>query len=522
MNRNLEERLAELPDLLAGHILLSMGAIIVGVAISLPLGVFAAPRRHFSNAVMNIASIIQTIPGLALLALMVPLLGGTIGYAPAFAALMLYSILPILRNTIVGIQGVDPAVIEAARGLGLTDRQRLWQVELPLALPVIVAGLRTATVWGVGAATLATPVGAPSLGNYIFAGLQTRNWLSVIFGCLFAAGLAILLDQMIRLLEVAARDRKRGMALNVGAGLAVLVAAALLPRFVHFSPVDAPRDAAPQAEFRVPGEALQGVGVTIGAKAFTEQYILAELVEGVLSARGADVQRLDNLGSTVAFDALRTGRLDAYVDYTGTIWLTVMNQPEAIDRYAMFAAMSGWLYEEYGIVTLGRLGFENAYGFAMRRDQAESLGIESLADLAPLAGDLQVGGDPEVFTRSEWINTRDVYGLGAMQTRAMDSTFMYGAVRDGEVDVISAYTTDGRIAAYDLMVLGDPQGVLPPYDAVILVSPEAAERPGFLNALGPLVGAIDDDAMREANRLVDLERRTPAEAAAWLGEAIGD
>ncbi|MBR9824895.1 MAG: ABC transporter permease subunit [Alphaproteobacteria bacterium] len=520
LRSNLEERLAELPDLLAGHLLLSMAAILVGIGLSLPLGIYAAPRKHFSNTVLNIASVIQTIPGLALLALMVPLLGGTIGYAPAFSALMLYSILPILRNTIVGIQGVDPAVLEAARGLGLTPRQRLWQVELPLALPVIVAGLRTATVWVVGAATLATPVGAPSLGNYIFAGLQTRNWLSVIFGCLFAAGLAIILDQMIRLLEVAARDRRRLLAVQVSGALILLTTAAIVPSLVDFSPPSSPAQRAEQSANRTDTATLDGLSVRIGAKAFTEQYILAELMEDVLTDAGADVERLDNLGSTVVFEALSSGRIDVAIDYTGTIWATIMNRSEPADRYAMYAEMSGWLYEEHGIVMLGRLGFENAYGFAMQGDRAQALGVTSLADLAVTGERLQVGGDPEVFTRSEWINTRDTYGLGALETRAMDSTFMYGAVRDGEVDVITAYTTDGRIAAYNLTVLSDPLGVLPPYDAVIMLSPQAATRPGVARSLAQLIGAIDDETMREANRLVDLERQTPAQAAAWLYEEI--
>ncbi|WP_300554377.1 ABC transporter permease/substrate-binding protein [Maricaulis sp.] len=524
MNPNLAERFAELPDLLSGHVLLSVAALAVGMAISLPLGIFAAPHRHLANTVLNIASVIQTIPGLALLALMVPLLGGTIGYAPAFMALMLYSILPILRNTIVGLQGVDRGVIEAARGLGLTDRERLWQVELPLALPVIVAGLRTATVWVVGAATLATPVGAPSLGNYIFAGLQTRNWLSVIFGCLFAAGLAIVLDQLIRLMEVAARERQKGLAIRVGGALMIVLMAATLPRFVEL-PVNAPAPVLAEGEtptrLRAEEGALQGARVRIGAKAFSEQYILADLIETVLEAEGAEVERRDNLGSTIVFDALRTNEIDVLVDYTGTIWATIMNRPEPVDRYAMFAEMSGWLYEQYGIVTLGRLGFENAYGFAMRADRAAELDARALGDLAPHARDLQVGGDAEVFTRSEWISTRDAYGFGAMSTRAMDATFMYDAVRDGQVDLITAYTTDGRIAAYDLVVLNDPLGVLPPYDAVILLSPEAAARAGLADALAPLVGAIDSTDMREANRLVDLERQTPSQAAGWLLNEIG-
>ncbi|WP_323762683.1 glycine betaine ABC transporter substrate-binding protein [Maricaulis sp.] len=517
MSDNLAERWAELPDLLAGHMLLSLAAILVGLSISLPLGILAAARPRLAAVVLNLASVIQTIPGLALLALMVPLLGGMIGYAPAFLALMLYSILPILRNTIVGLQGLDPVVREAARGIGMTARERLWQVELPLALPVIVAGLRTAVVWVVGAATLATPVGASSLGNYIFAGLQTRNWLSVLFGCLFAAGLAIALDQIIRLLEVAARDRRRGLAIGVGVALSALIVITIAPSHV------------PSGVFRRAGADMAQTGdrndladetIVVGAKAFTEQYILGAVMQTRLESAGARVERLDNLGSTIAFDALRTGEIDVYVDYSGTIWATVMNRPEPVNRHAMLAEMTGWLYAEHGILALGGLGFENAYGFAMARDRAEALGVSSLADLAAHSDGMTVGGDAEVFSRPEWVKTRDQYGLGAMQTRAMDAAFMYGAVRDGQVDMISAYTTDGRIAAFDLLVLEDPLGVLPPYDAVILLSPDAAANPELVNVLSGLVGTIDSDAMREANRRVDLNRETPAQAAGWLLEHL--
>ncbi|WP_417496123.1 glycine betaine ABC transporter substrate-binding protein [Maricaulis sp.] len=517
MSENFAERWAELPHLLSGHVLLSLAAIFVGMAISVPLGIYAAPRPRLAGGVLNIAGVIQTIPGLALLALMVPLLGGMIGYWPAFLALMLYSILPILRNTIVGLQGIEPGVREAARGLGMTETQRLWRVELPLSLPVIVAGLRTSVVWVVGAATLATPVGASSLGNYIFAGLQTRNWLSVLFGCVFAAGLAIVFDQMIRLLEIAARTRRRGLAGGVAIALALVVSLSLLPVLVP-----APAPAATNSSASNAPANLAGQTISIGAKAFTEQYILAALMQDVLEGAGAVVERRDNLGSTIAYDALRSGEIDVYIDYTGTIWATLMERPQAAQRHVMLAEMTAWLHTRDGILTLGRLGFENAYGFAMTRDRAGELDVASLADLAAHADELSVGGDPEVFVRSEWIGTRDAYGLGAMRTRAMDSTFMYGAVRDGQVDLISAYTTDGRIAAYDLVVLEDPAHILPPYDAVILLSPRAAAMPGLAEALAPLVGAIDGDAMRGANRLVDLEHQTPAQAAAWLATRLGD
>src|SRR5579862_7472922 len=195
------DRLAELPGYLGGHMLLSTTSLLVGLAISLPLGILVSRRPRWSEPVLGLAGVIQTVPSLALLALMVPLLGGMIGFVPAFIALTLYSILPALSNTITGIRGVDPALVEAARGLGMNDRQVLFRVELPLAAPVIIAGIRTATVLVVGTATLVTPVGGVCLGNYIFAGLESMNHLATVFGCVLAAVLAIALDQLVRLLE---------------------------------------------------------------------------------------------------------------------------------------------------------------------------------------------------------------------------------------------------------------------------------------------------------------------------------
>jgi osmoprotectant transport system permease protein len=226
--------------------------------------------------VLAVAGLIQTVPSMALLALMVPLLGGLIGFLPAFIALTLYSMLPVLGNTITGILEIDPAMTEAARGVGMTDRQSLQWVELPLAAPIILAGIRTATVWVVGMATLSTPVGAPSLGNYIFLGLQTRNWIAVLFGCFFAAALAIVLDQLIRLLERAARQRSPRLAWTAGAALTLILAAGLLPEAMHLlSGSAAPRDAAPRAATIVEESqpSLAGVELSVGSKGRAERRL---------------------------------------------------------------------------------------------------------------------------------------------------------------------------------------------------------------------------------------------------------
>ncbi|HWO10527.1 MAG TPA: ABC transporter permease, partial [Polyangiaceae bacterium] len=192
--------LAELPTLLSAHVRISALGAGLAVLIGVPMAVLVARRPRWRAALLGVVGVVQTIPGLALLALMVPLLGA-FGFWPALVALVLYALLPIVRNTVTGIGGVDAAVLEAADAMGMTPRQRLLGVELPLALPTIVAGIRTAVVWTVGMATLGTPVGQPSLGSYIFGGLQTRNAAAVLVGCVAAALLAIVLDALLAWLD---------------------------------------------------------------------------------------------------------------------------------------------------------------------------------------------------------------------------------------------------------------------------------------------------------------------------------
>ena len=504
----------QLPTFLGGHLQLSVAALIAALLLSLPLGVVAARDPRIGTPALTIASVMQTIPALALLALMVPILGGTIGFAPAFAALTLYGVLPVLRNTIVGLQGVDATVREAARGVGMSPAQSLVRVELPLAAPTIVAGVRTATVWIVGAATLATPVGAASLGNYIFSGLQTRTWAAVIFGCVCSAGLAILIDQLIRAVHEGVRGQRLGQAVLAAAAVVLIPGGAIVGASLYQG--QAPRLVAAEARS---GPSLSDTPVVVGATAFTEQYILAEVIEARLEAAGASVRRLDNLGSTVVFDALVSGEVDVYVDYTGTLWANAMGRDDIAPRHVMNAAITSWLYETHGIVLLGPLGFENAYGFVTNRDIAEQHGLETIGDLIDVDG-LSIGADPEFFARTEWDRVRALYDLGQAEQRPMDATFMYGAARDGQVTAVTGYTTDGRIAAYDLVVLADPEAALPPYDAVVLLSAEAAARPGFAEALQPLIGAVEADLMRRANAVVDVERQPVSGGAGVIGDAL--
>lgn len=513
MSEGFAEQLERLPQYLGAHMTLVALALVLGTLIALPTAVLVAKSRA-RVVVLTVAGVVQTIPSLALLALMVPLLGA-FGFWPALVALVLYSVLPMLRNTITGIVGVDPQLVEAARGLGMTNAQVLRRVELPLALPIIVAGMRTSAVWVVGVATLSTPVGQTSLGNYIFGGLQTRNWTAVLFGCVFAALLAVVLDAILALLErgVAGRRRRQLWAGCIGL-VAVLTLGALAP--VVFAP-RLRAVAAPAAADGAP-PAAEVTTVRVGSKTFTEQYILAALIEKRLASAGLRVTRAESLGSTVAFDALGKSQIDVYVDYSGTLWANAMKRTKPEAAWRVEAKLSAWLVEQHGIRNLGRLGFENAYALSMRRDRAQALGIVSIADLAKHAPALKLGSDYEFFERPEWRRLRDTYQLRFRAKTSFDSTFMYEAVEEGRVDVITAFSSDGRIAAYDLITLSDPKSAFPPYDALLLLSPRVASNARVVAALAPLIDSISVTAMRQANLLVDRDehKKTPAQAAELL------
>jgi osmoprotectant transport system permease protein len=389
-------------------------------------------------------------------------------------------------------------VLEAADGIGMTRRQRLTMVELPLGAPVILAGIRTAAVWTIGAATLATTVGQPSLGDLIFSGLQTENWIRVLTGCAAAAALALVVDALLALVEAGLRRRSR-WRVRLGAGALIAALALALVPLSRSNPE-------------------RGETVVIGAKNFSEQYILASVIERRLRAAGFRTERRDNLGSTVAYQALAAGDIDVYVDYSGTLWSNILQRSDTPAPEAMLATLTGELHRRDGVLLLGRLGFENAYSLAMRRQRAETLGVRTLADLARAAPQLQLGADLEFLTRAEWRAVQGRYGLRFAGQRSYSPTFMYRAVADGSADVITAFSSDGRIAALDLVTLADPGRALPGYDAVLLVTATRAGDRRLVDALRPLIGAIPVERMRQANLMVDrdTDKRTPAEAARWL------
>jgi len=509
MNEAWQRALFRVPELLAAHVQISVSALALAMIICLPLAIWAARSPKVATFALTVASLIQTIPGLALLALFYPLLlgvsalvGGGIspfGFLPALLALTLYALLPILRNAVTGLAGVDPAAREAADGLGMTSSQKLYYVEAPLAAPTIMAGIRTAAVWTIGAATLSTTVGQPSLGDLIFAGLQTQNWTLVLAGCLFSAALAISVDLLLGLIERGIRERRR---ILVGAGMATIAAGLLIATL----PLMIARDNI----------------VVIGAKGFSEQYILARLIGSRLEEAGYTVRYRDGLGSAVVYQALSEGDVDVYVEYSGTIWTNQMQRTDSQPKSAMLETIAQWTSDHHGVKMLGALGFENTYAFAVRPQDARTKSLKTLDDLARVSSDFNFGTDVEFLERPEWQMVQDAYPIRFKNARSFSPTFMYPALASGEVDVISAFSSDGRIAANGFVVLDDTKGAVPSYEAIMLLTPKRAGDDKFIRSLNPLIDAISVENMREANYTVDREddKKTPGQAASWLNDKL--
>jgi osmoprotectant transport system permease protein len=350
------------------HIGLTFISLIIAVFVGLPLGIWITRRRQFSGIILGIAGVLQTIPSIALLGFMIPLLG--IGAKPAIVALLLYALLPIIRNTYTGITGVDAAVKESALAMGMNKWQILFKVELPLAMPVILAGIRTATVINVGVATLASYIAAGGLGEFIFGGISLNNTNMILAGAIPAALLAILFDF-------------------------------LLSRLQHFN-----------------------------------------------------------------FKKIKT---------------TTATLPVLLLLLASFYFIP------------------SAYG-----------------------GKLTAGFTPEFMGRQDGnLGLQSKYGL-KIHTIVISDAVMYKAAYEKQLDVISGYSTDGRLKAYNLVVLDDDKKIFPPYYAAPIVREDALKMfPELEKTLNLLSGKITDSIMTDLNYRADYLHQSPEKVAGDFLKAQG-
>ncbi len=498
------------------HIMLTGTSTLVAIVLGIPLGIFAAKKAWAERPLLAGVGILQTVPSLAMLALLLTLLG-EIGALPAIIALTLYALLPIVRNTVTGVRGVAPEIAEAARGVGMTSAQQLRLVELPLALPVIVAGIRTAAVVGVGIATLSAFIGAGGLGQFINRGLALSNTDLILLGAIPSALLALAVDGSIAAFEWGVKTRRTardGRKVLVAWFASVLPAILLMFGFVAYWSATAGGLRGSYSD-----DNRGGVQRTlrIGAKNFTENLLLAEMIGQLIEAKtDLKVERRFGLGGTmIAHDALVGGEIDLYVEYTGTALTVILRASSMSDPGRVFELVSNDYAERYDLVWLKPFRINNTYALAVTSQKAQAKGWSDISDLVPDANQLSAGFTPEFSERPDgYPGLRAAYALKFGTVYDIEAALMYRAVVEDEVDVISAYATDGRIEAFDLTLLVDDRGFFPPYNAAPVVRKTVLEaHPDLRALLAPLSDLLDDQVMRGLNWRVDGDKEHPAEVA---------
>jgi osmoprotectant transport system permease protein len=478
------------------HVVLVAVSTFIAALVGIPIGILAARRPGLARPLVGLANLAQTVPSLALFGFLIPLpLVGGVGTRTALIALTVYAVLPIVRTTIAGLQAVDRAVLECAVAMGMTPRQVLRLVELPLAAPSILAGIRVATVVGVGTATIASAIGAGGLGDYIFRGLAMVDPVVIMAGALPAALLALMADGALALSMRLARSP----TMQRGAAIAVAVVAAVILVLVA-----------------VAYRASPSATIVIGSKNFTEQIILGELLALVIERdTGLPVERRLNLGGTLVCDAaLKSGDIDAYVEYTGTALTAIFDQPITTGGEVMTRVRE--LYAARGITMLPSLGFNNTFAILVRGSVAREEGLARISDLARAPGERRAGFGYEFLERPDgFAGLARTYGLRFRDTpRVMDLNLIYRALAAGEIDVTAGDATSGLIQALDLAALQDDRGYFPPYDAVPVVRSSTLLRyPPLDGALRRLLGRVSAADMRRMNHEVDGLRRDPRDVA---------
>lgn len=485
-------------------VLLSLSlALIIG----LPLGIILVWMPKLKNSVLNIISALWTIPSLALLALFIPFLG--IGFKPAIITLAIYAFLPIVRNTIIGLENVPRENIEAADGLGFTKRQRMFLVEFPLALPVIIGGIRIASIVVVGVATLAAFVGAGGLGDFINQGLALNNSRLLLLGAIPAAAMALLFDFILGKIETFLVVKQSSPArtpyfrrIVIALGIIIFIAG-LVKMFLPWSSFYS-----------------NNATIRVASKNFSEQIILGELMAELLEAKtNLHVIRKFNLGTTaICQAALLNNQIDIYPEYTGTAYLTVLNynKPQSYQTPAqIYQTVKRAYLHRYNLLWLPKFGFNNTQAMVVRADFAKRYNLINISDLIPIQSMLVMGAPAEFLKRPDgFIGLNKTYGLKFAAVKQMDPGLMYQAINSNAVNIINAFSTDGRIIAYHLVTLRDDKHLYLPYDAAAIIRPDIlSKHKAIYSALQPLFGLLDDKTMQQLNYQVDVLKRSPAEVA---------
>lgn len=505
------EQRAEIFNLLFQHIRLTAFSVIFSIMLGVPLGILIKYVQKLNKPILGFANIIQAIPSMALLGISIPILG--IGSAPAIFMVILYSLLPIIKNTYTGLSNISPQILEAAKGIGLTKTQRLFKIQIPLSLPVIMAGIRVSAVTSVGLMTIAAYVGAGGLGYLVFAGIRTINNYQILAGAIPACLLALLVDyifsiierlvtpvslqasEIIKRKELEDKRKKEKIIIYVMAAIILIIIGTQI--------------------IKLRGSKKESI--TVSSLMFTEQVILGNMVSELIEAKTyLTVDRKLALGGTqIVFQALDKGDVDLYVDYTGTMFTSLLNYTPTNDADFVYDIVKRDMKSKYNIETLAPFNFNNTYVIAIREDTQKKYDIKNISDMRVVSKDLKFCGTLEFMNRADGIiGLTNVYSLGFRDYVAIDDAPRYIALETKEVDVITAFSTDGLLKKFSLITLEDDKKFFPPYYAVPFIRTDILNKyPEIAEILKNLGDLLNEETMIELNYQVDELQKDPKEVA---------
>ncbi|MCK4019705.1 ABC transporter permease/substrate-binding protein [Streptococcus suis] len=472
------------------HLRISLLALIIAIAIAVPLGLILSSKKRLTEWSLQITGIFQTIPSLALLGLFIPFMG--IGTLPAVVALVIYAIFPILQGTLTGLGEIDPSLEEAATAFGMNKWEKLKKFKLALAMPILMSGIRTASIMIIGTATLAALVGAGGLGSFILLGIDRNDSALILIGAVSSAVLAVLFGYGIRLLQ----DKKPKTILLALLVTLFTVGASYVP-MLNFSTKQ----------------------LVIAGKLGAEPEILINMYKLLIEDQtDIKVEIKPNFGKTsFLYEALKSGSIDIYPEYTGTITSTLLKNssmdlstnPEEVYIYAKEAIL-----EQDGLMYLAPMAFQNTYALAVTEDYAQKNGIEKISDLAKVQQTAVAGFSLEFNDREDGnIGLKNLYNL-QLNVKTMEPALRYEAIKSGNVQIIEAYSTDSKVVTYKLKILEDDKRLFPPYQAAPLLSKETLEKyPELEQVLGGLAGKISTEEMTQMNYAVDVEGKSAEQVA---------
>lgn len=496
-------------SLLWEHIYLTIFSVFVATVIGVPLGIFISKNKNLAKPIIGFANVMQAIPSLALLGFLIPFIG--IGSTPAIVMVVLYSLLPIIKNTYTGLANIDKDILEAAKGIGLTSRQTMTKIQLPLAMPVIMAGIRISAVTAVGLMTIAAFVGAGGLGYLVFSGVSSVDNNMILAGAIPACILALIIDYLIGKIEngisytnnignnKTAAKRTEKKSKKKGLIVTAIVFVLLLSAGVGYSMMN------------------KKDSIVIGSKNFSEQMILGNMLADLIEEKtDLDVERKLNLGGTqVVFNAINSGEIDMYVEYTGTGLINLLKKELVNDPDEVYKIVQKNFNEKYDLKILQPLGFNNTYTLAVKPETAEQYGLKTFSDLAKVSDQLVLGGTIEFTNRVDGLKgLSEKYNMDFKSVEAVDGGLRYTAINNNRADVIDAFSTDGLLEEFKLTVLEDDQHFFPPYYAVPVIKEETLkEHPELEEVLNLLSGKLTDEKMRELNYKVNSLNESPEKVA---------